>query len=105
MSSSACVLFSLLRIAQVSFAAVRRIPCIYQGHVSLMSRLFSMQIVAGVVGGFLDEFRQDSDGWAEARWIYTEVIAGVSILLGLTLLIPVATSFFVWPRTCGIYRG
>jgi hypothetical protein len=39
--------------------------------------------------------------WDEGRWIYTEVIAGLSLLLSLLWLIPTAHTFFIWP---GKYR-
>ncbi|KAJ5182799.1 hypothetical protein N7492_000415 [Penicillium capsulatum] len=63
-----------LRIAEIAFAAV----------------------VAGIVGHYLAKF-SEIDPWPEARWIYTEVIAGLSILLGLLWLIPFSSSFFTWP--------
>jgi hypothetical protein len=47
------------------------------------------------------------DSWPQARWIYTEVIAGLSILLGLIWLIPFSSGFFSWPSTClshGTYK-
>ncbi|KAL1982752.1 hypothetical protein VTN96DRAFT_934 [Rasamsonia emersonii] len=52
-------------------------------------------IVAGIVGYYLNQL--DGSGWPEGRWIYTEVIAALSILLGLFWLIPFASTFFVWP--------
>lgn len=69
------LLSTFLRIAEISFAA----------------------IVAGIIGHFLYEFELFSGDWIDARWIYTEVIAGISIVLGLILVIPFATSFFAWP--------
>lgn len=63
-----------LRIAEIAFAAV----------------------VAGIIGHYLASF-SDIDTWAQARWIYTEVIAGLSILLGLIWLIPFSSGFFSWP--------
>lgn len=64
----------LLRIGEIAFAAV----------------------VAGLIGWYLDQF-DDSDTWPDARWIYTEVVAGVSIILGLIWLIPFAGGFINWP--------
>ncbi|KAI9367503.1 marvel domain-containing protein [Aspergillus egyptiacus] len=64
----------ILRIAQIAFGA----------------------IVAGVVGWFLDRFG-DADLWFQPRWIYTVVVAGVSILFGLIWLIPFSSGFFTWP--------
>jgi hypothetical protein len=64
----------VLRIAQIAFGAV----------------------VAGIIGHYLHEYH-DAGAWPLARWIYTEVIAGLSILLGLIWLIPFASGFFSWP--------
>ncbi|KAJ0415074.1 LCCL domain-containing protein [Aspergillus carlsbadensis] len=64
----------ILRIAEVAFAAV----------------------VAGIFGWFLHEF-DGVDAWPRPRWIYTEVIAGLSILFGLIWLIPFSSGFFTWP--------
>ncbi|OJJ57060.1 hypothetical protein ASPSYDRAFT_91352 [Aspergillus sydowii CBS 593.65] len=64
----------ILRIAEVAFGAV----------------------VAGIVGWFLHTF-DDIDVWPKPRWIYTEVIAAISILFGLVWLIPFSSGFFTWP--------
>ncbi|KAL4961788.1 MARVEL domain-containing protein [Aspergillus stella-maris] len=68
------VLSIVLRIAEIGFGAV----------------------VAGIIGWFLHRF-ENVDVWPQPRWIYTEVIAGISILFGLIWLIPFASSFFTWP--------
>ncbi|KAJ5197111.1 hypothetical protein N7449_007590 [Penicillium cf. viridicatum] len=68
----------ILRVAEIAFAAV----------------------VAGVIGHYLAEVNHsgaDVDWWPQSRWIYTEVIAGLSILLGLIWLIPFSSGFFSWP--------
>ncbi|KXG49905.1 uncharacterized protein PGRI_058730 [Penicillium griseofulvum] len=68
----------ILRIAEIAFAAV----------------------VAGVIGHYLAQLNHsgvDVDWWPQSRWIYTEVIAGLSILLGLIWLIPFSSGFFSWP--------
>ncbi|KAA8647132.1 hypothetical protein EYZ11_012146 [Aspergillus tanneri] len=52
-------------------------------------------VVAGIIGRDLTSY--DGDIWPQARWIYTEVVAGLSILLGLIWLIPFSSSFFTWP--------
>lgn len=68
----------ILRVAEIAFAAV----------------------VAGVIGHYLAQLNHSSgdvDWWPESRWIYTEVIAGLSILLGLIWLIPFSSGFFSWP--------
>lgn len=64
-----------LRIAEIAFAAV----------------------VAGLVGHYLAQY-DEIEPWPQARWIYTEVIAGLSILLALIWLIPFKSGFFTWPR-------
>ncbi|OJJ48344.1 hypothetical protein ASPZODRAFT_150592 [Penicilliopsis zonata CBS 506.65] len=64
-----------LRVAQIVFAA----------------------IVAGVIGWYLAHFTTHGNVWPQARWIYTEVVAGLSILLGLLWLIPFSWGFFSWP--------
>ncbi|CAG8115687.1 unnamed protein product [Penicillium salamii] len=68
----------ILRIAEIGFAAV----------------------VAGVIGHYLAKIRHapgDVDWWGQSRFIYSEVIAGISILLGLIWLIPFSSGFFSWP--------
>ncbi|QKX63554.1 uncharacterized protein TRUGW13939_10725 [Talaromyces rugulosus] len=69
-------LFSVvLRIAELAFAAV----------------------VAGIIGHYLHlQANGDGDPW-KGREIYTEVIAALSLLLGLLWLIPTAHTFFIWP--------
>lgn len=64
-----------LRVAEIAFAAV----------------------VAGIVGHYLASF-DSIQPWPESRWIYTEVIAGLSMLLGLIWLIPFSSGFYSWPR-------
>ncbi|KAL4821128.1 marvel domain-containing protein [Aspergillus spinulosporus] len=68
------VLSVILRIAEIAFGAV----------------------VAGIIGWFLHRFG-DLDAWPEARWIYTEVVAGISILFGIIWLVPFSSGFFTWP--------
>ncbi|CAL5872069.1 uncharacterized protein PFLUO_LOCUS6326 [Penicillium psychrofluorescens] len=64
----------ILRVGEIAFAAV----------------------VAGIIGHYLASF-SNIHPWPQARWIYTEVIAGLSILLGLLWLIPFSSGFFSWP--------
>ncbi|KAE8352793.1 membrane-associating domain-containing protein [Aspergillus coremiiformis] len=67
--------------------------------VSIVLRLVEIicaVIVAGIIGYYLVSLN-DLEAWPQARWIYTEVVAGVSILLGLIWLIPFSFSFFSWP--------
>jgi hypothetical protein len=35
--------------------------------------------------------------WARNRFIYTEVVSGISILLSLIFVIPWSGSFLIWP--------
>lgn len=68
-------LFSIiLRLAELAFAA----------------------IVAGLNGDYLHAVR-GADSWQLGRFIYTEVVAGLSILLALIWLVPFSGSFIHWP--------
>ncbi|OAL40295.1 hypothetical protein AYO20_00031 [Fonsecaea nubica] len=53
-------------------------------------------VVAGIVGSYLDDYRH-GNGWPLARFIYIEIVAGISLLLGLLWLLPFAGGFFHWP--------
>ncbi|KAI9861108.1 MAG: hypothetical protein M1813_005537 [Trichoglossum hirsutum] len=64
----------VLRIGEIAFAAV----------------------VAGVVGEYLHQFDK-AHAWPQSRFIYTEVVAGLSILLALFWLIPFTDSVINWP--------
>lgn len=52
-------------------------------------------VVAGLTGDFLHEIRHGHGG--KGRFIYTEVIAALSILLSLLWLLPFAGGFIHWP--------
>ncbi|KAF4507942.1 hypothetical protein G6O67_004387 [Ophiocordyceps sinensis] len=52
-------------------------------------------IVAAIVGAHLH--RADSSAWSLARFIYTEVVAGISIFLGLIWLLPFSSALSHWP--------
>lgn len=52
-------------------------------------------IVAAIVGAHLH--RADSNAWSLARFIYTEVVAGISIFLGLIWLLPFSSALSHWP--------
>lgn len=68
-------LFSmLLRLAELAFAA----------------------IVAGITGDYLHSVN-GSSSWDQGRFIYTEVVAGLSILLAIIWLFPFSGSFIHWP--------
>ncbi|KAK5987172.1 hypothetical protein PT974_11290 [Cladobotryum mycophilum] len=67
--------------------------------VSLILRaaeLVFAAIVAGVTGDYLHKFHHASS-WSLGRFIYTEVIAALSIFLALIWLIPFAWSLVHWP--------
>ncbi|RYP80625.1 hypothetical protein DL769_002370 [Monosporascus sp. CRB-8-3] len=53
-------------------------------------------IVAGVNGHYLRMISDTSD-WYKARFIYTEVVAGLAMLLALFWLFPFSGSFVHWP--------
>jgi len=53
-------------------------------------------VVAGIIGSYLDHYGE-ANAWPEARFIYTETIAGLSILLSLIWLFPFAGGFLHWP--------
>lgn len=68
-------LFSMiLRLAELAFAA----------------------IVAGITGNYLHEVRGASS-WSLGRFIYTEVVAGLSIFFAIIWLFPFSGSFIHWP--------
>ncbi|KAH6899933.1 integral membrane protein [Thelonectria olida] len=52
-------------------------------------------IVAGVTGDYLHHTNASS--WNLGRFIYTEVVAGLSIFLALIWLIPFSSTFIHWP--------
>jgi len=64
----------ILRLAQLAFAA----------------------IVAGLTGDFLHK-SEGASSWDLGRHIYTEVVAGLSILLAIIWLFPFSGSFIHWP--------
>ncbi|KAL2196584.1 membrane-associating domain-containing protein [Corynascus similis CBS 632.67] len=64
----------VLRLAELAFAA----------------------IVAGLNGDYLNSVH-DADSWQLGRQIYTEVVAGVSILFAIVWLFPFSGSFIHWP--------
>lgn len=52
-------------------------------------------IVAGITGWILSRSSEDTKGLG--RFIYTEVIAAITILVALLWLIPFSSSFIHWP--------
>lgn len=66
--------------------------------VSLVLRaaeLVFAAIVAGVTGEYLH--KSNASSWALGRFIYTEVVAGISIFLALIWLFPFSSTFVHWP--------
>ena len=53
-------------------------------------------VVAGIIGSYLDHYNA-ANAWPEKRFIYIEVISGLSILLSLIWLFPFAGGFLHWP--------
>jgi uncharacterized membrane protein len=68
------ILSILLRVGQLAFGAV----------------------VAGLTGEYLHKTRNQST-WDRKRFIYTVVVAGLSILLALLWLLPFTYAFIHWP--------
>jgi len=55
-------------------------------------------VVAGLTGEYLHSVQNESNSdFSKARFIYTEVVAAVSILLALLWLLPFTGSFIHWP--------
>jgi ABC-type transport system involved in multi-copper enzyme maturation permease subunit len=55
--------------------------------------LASAAIVAGLVGQYL-HYLTMANSWASSRIIYTEVIAGISILFSILFMPPLKYSFY-----------
>ncbi|KAJ9613145.1 hypothetical protein H2200_003086 [Cladophialophora chaetospira] len=53
-------------------------------------------VIAGIVGSQLHDHRS-GDGMPLARFIYIEIVAGISLLLALLWLLPFAAGFAHWP--------
>src|SRR5579862_5666679 len=68
------LLSTLLRIGELGFAAV----------------------VAGINGSYIHTYSK-AHAWPKARFIYTEVVAGISIILALFWLLPFTASVINWP--------
>lgn len=59
------------------------------------SELVFAAVIAGVNGQYL--YRSKASTLFLSRFIYTEVVAGISILLALIWLIPFSGTFTHWP--------
>jgi len=67
--------------------------------LSMLLRLCELAfacIVAGITGNYL-HLTQNTSSWAQGRFIYTEIVAGLSILLSIVWLFPFSGSFIHWP--------
>jgi len=67
--------------------------------VSLLLRIGELAFsatVAGITGQYLHA-NKGSSAWSKKRFIYTEVIAGLGILISLLFLIPFTSTFIHWP--------
>jgi hypothetical protein len=53
-------------------------------------------IVAGITGNYLHSV-SGSSSWDQARFIYTEVVAGITIVAAIIWLFPFSGSFIHWP--------
>lgn len=53
-------------------------------------------VVAGITGHYL-HLQRGQSSWQLGRFIYTEVVAGLSILLAILWLLPFSGSFIHWP--------
>lgn len=72
----------------------------------LLANIFSMvlrlaelafaAIVAGITGNYLHS-QQGVSAWDLGRFIYTEVVAGLSIIFAIIWLFPFSGSFIHWP--------
>ncbi|KAI2640093.1 hypothetical protein GGS21DRAFT_398313 [Xylaria nigripes] len=65
------------------------------GLVSMVLRLAEL-VFAAIVAGLNGEYLHEVRDFAEGRFIYTEVIAGVAIFFSLIWLIPLAGGFVHW---------
>lgn len=62
----------------------------------LSSQLVFAAIVAGITGHYLHA-QHGQSSWSLGRFIYTEVVAALSILLSIIWLFPFSGSFIHWP--------
>lgn len=61
-----------------------------------LAELVFAAIVAGINGEYLHA-TQNADSWSQARFIYTEVVAGLAIFLSIIWLFPFSSTFIHWP--------
>lgn len=65
-------------------------------HILTSFQLVFAAVVAGITGHYL-HISKGQSSWHLGRFIYTEVVAGLSILLALLWLLPFSGSFIHWP--------
>ena len=69
--------------------------------VSIVLRLAELVfacIVAGINGDYLHKAdKADASSWEVGRFIYAEVVAGISIFLAIVWLVPFSGTFIHWP--------
>jgi len=68
--------------------------------VSLVLRVAELvfaAIVVGVTGDYIHTTDNYETSWDLGRFIYTEVVAALAILLAILRLFPFASHFFTWP--------
>lgn len=58
--------------------------------------LISAAVVAGIIGKNL-RYADEANARPAKRMIYTEVVAGLSILAAIILLLPMTFAFSLWP--------
>ncbi|KAK4934690.1 hypothetical protein LTR10_024108 [Elasticomyces elasticus] len=61
-----------------------------------VAELVFAAVVIGNISSYLHQYHRNS-GLPLARFIYVDIIAGLSILLALLWLLPFASGFFHWP--------
>lgn len=72
-----------------------KLPASFQKVLTTLQLAFAA-VVAGLTGDYLNNNPSNSD-WVNARFIYTEVLAALSILLAIIWLFPFGGTFINWP--------
>ena len=65
--------------------------------MSIVAQLAFAAIVAGLTGQYLHSVSGSETTWDQGRFIYTEVVAGLSIILAIIWLFPFSGSFIHYP--------
>lgn len=77
-----------LRIGELAFAGTTDSSNIHRAYKANVI----LAVVAGLIGHYLRAFDK-ANSWPEKRFIYAEVVAGISMLLALVWLIPFKSGF------------